>query len=384
MSGDIVRKIPLCIPDINQQDKDGVSETLNSQWLTNGAKTVEFEKRFAEYLGVKYAIAVNSGTAGLHLAMRVLKLEAGDEVIVPVLTFVATANAPIFCGATPVFADVDERTFNITPESILAKITKKTKAIIVVHYAGQPCGMKEIMQIAYDHNLFVVEDCAHSLGASYNRYQTGTIGIAGSFSFYPTKPLVTGEGGMITTNLKEVAESVTIMRSHGMTREARQRSVSATWQYDVVELGYNYRMSEMQASLGITQLTRVNAMRQRRAEIAEYYTRNLGYIDGIIPPFQADNRTNSYHLYVVKMIEKNFGISRDELFSRLASKGIGAGVHYTPLHLLTYYQQHYGYRKGDFPIAEKLYSEILSLPIYSKMTREDAEYVVQAIVDCQK
>lgn len=377
-------KIPLCLPDIVQKDKSAVLEALGSQWLTGGQRTVEFERRFAEYVGVKHAVAVNSCTAALHLAMRGLNIAKGDEVIVPTFTFAATANAPIFCGATPVFADIDEETFNISPESIEKHITKKTKAIIPVHIAGVPCEMEDILRIAMNHNLFVVEDCAHSLGASYVSWQTGSMGVAGCFSFYPTKPLTTCEGGMVTTNDKELADYVRLLRSHGMTKEAWERQESASWKYDVVELGYNYRLTEIQSALGISQLSRIDQMNAKRAEVAKYYTERLSGVKGIITPKLADNRTTSYHLYIIRVIEKEFGMSRDQLFTELANKGIECSVHYTPLHLMSYYSKKYGCKYGDCPIAEKVYDEVLSLPLFPKLIREQQDYVIDKIKELSK
>lgn len=373
-------EVPFAMPDIDQQDKKGVADVLDSQWLTGGQKTVEFEKKFAEYIGVKYAVAVNSCTAALHLAMRALNIGQGDEVIVPTMTFAATANAPIFCGAKPVFADIDEKTFNISPESVKERITSKTRAIIPVHIAGQPCELREILQIAMDHNLFVVEDCAHSLGATYQGFQTGRLSVAGCFSFYASKNITTGgEGGMITTNDGELAKYVRLMRTHCATKGVWERNQSASWEYDIVDLGYNYRMSEMAASLGISQLKRVDQMNERRAEVSEYYTERLRDISGIITPKLAENRTSSYHLYIIRVVEKKFGMSRDELFKGLAEVGIECSVHYKPLHMMSFYSQKYGYKVGDYPVAERVYSEILSLPLFSKMSDEQVEYVVEQI-----
>ena len=231
--------IPFYVPWINREDKNAVYDALKSRWLTGGPQAANFEKKFADYIGTKHAVAVSSCTAALHLAMRVLNIKSGDEVIVPVLTFAATANAPIFCGAKPVFADIDEKTFNLSPKDMMEKITSKTKAVIPVHYGGQPCDMKEILEIAKDHNLYVVEDCAHSLGAEYDRAKTGALGEMGCFSFYPTKIITTLEGGMITTNNKKLAERIRILREHGMSRTALARESNITWYYDVVDLGYN-------------------------------------------------------------------------------------------------------------------------------------------------
>ncbi len=377
-------EVPFSYPDINQEDKRAVLEVLGSQWLTGGQRTVEFEKGFAEYVGVKYAVAVNSGTAALHLAMRGIGIKEGDEVIVPTFTFAATANAPIFCGAKPVFADIDERTFNISPASIEKHITPRTKAIIPVHIAGQPCELQEILQIAMDYDLFVVEDCAHSLGATYRGFQTGRLSVASCFSFYPTKNICTGEGGMVTTNDEELARYIRLMRTHCATKEAWERQETANWQYDIVDLGYNYRLTEFQAALGISQLKRLDEMNGKRAKVVEFYNERLSKVKGIITPYQAENRTNSYHLYIIRVVEKEFGMSRGELFKRLAEKGVECSVHYTPIHMMSYYRARYGTKIGDCPIAEKIYPEILSLPLFSKLSDEQMEFVVKSIEESAK
>jgi len=375
----VKREIPFFVPLITEKDKKALLKTLNSRWLTGGAKTKEFENLFAKYVGVKHAVGVNSCTAALHLAMRALNIGSRDEVIVPVLTFASTANAPLFVGAKPVFADIEEKTFNISQKAIQDKITEKTKAIIVVHYGGQPCDMKEIMQIAKCHNLPVVEDCAHSLGAEYMGQKTGSISVIGCFSFYPTKIITTFEGGMATTNDGEIAKQIEILRQHGMTKGALEREKSTTWYYDIVDLGYNYRLNEFQSALGILQLRKIDEINRKRIEAAHYYTRKLKEVDAVIPPYEAANRTHMYHLYVVKIIEKKHRINRDELYKKLSTKGIGLSVHYTPLHLLKFYKKTLGHKMGDFPVAEQVYKEILSLPLYPTITKSQIDYVVKEI-----
>jgi UDP-4-amino-4,6-dideoxy-N-acetyl-beta-L-altrosamine transaminase len=375
-------EIPFFVPWITDEDKEEVLKILSSRWLTGGPKAKEFEKQFADYVRVKHAVSVSSCTAALHLAMRALNIKHGDEVIVPVFTFASTANAVIFCGAKPVFADIDTRTFNLTTEDILNKVTKKTKAVTVVHYAGQPADMKEIMEIAEDHRLHVIEDCAHSLGAGYQGRKTGGIGTAGCFSFYPTKGITTVEGGMLTTNEEQIAKKAKLLREHGMTRSALDREKGAEWYYDVADLGYNYRLTEVQAALGISQLKRVEDGIKKRVELAHYYTTKLSKIKGIITPYEAKNRTHVYHLYVIKVLKEKFGLSRDELFTKLSSKGIGLSVHYTPLHFMTLYKKMGTYHTGSFPNAEEAYKEVLSLPLFPTMTRNQINYVVNSIQDC--
>lgn len=374
----LTRQIPFCIPWITESDRKAVSEALKSRWLTGGPRAVQFEKAFASYVGTDYCVSVNSCTSALHLAMRVLNIKQGEEVIVPTLTFAATANAPIFCGAKPVFADIDEKTFNISPEDILEKITRRTRVIIPVHYGGQPCGMKEIGEIAEDHRLHIVEDCAHSLGSQYRGKKTGSFGIIGCFSFYPTKIITTLEGGMITTNDGKLAKRLKILREHGMTKSAVDRESEAAFNYDIIDLGYNYRLNEVQAALGISQLERIEEGIEKRIKIADYYTKLLKF-NGIAPPFRAKNRSHIFHLYVIKILEDKAGITRDELGKRLMENMIGVSVHYTPLHLLSFYKKFLNNHQKTFPVAERVYRQILSLPIYPALTKKSIDFVANAI-----
>jgi len=372
--------IPFFLPWITRDDKKAVRQSLNSRWLTGGPKVRGFEEEFAKYVGTKYAVAVNSCTAALHLAMRALSIGPGDEVIVPDLTFAATANAPIFCGAKPVFADIDEDTFNISSKQILEKITPKTKAIIPVHYGGQPCDMKEILEIATDYKLHVVEDCAHSLGAKYAGKQTGNFGTMGCFSFYPTKIITTFEGGMITTNDEKVEKKLRILREHGMSRNALERELGTNWYYDVVDLGYNYRLTEPQAALGTSQLTRVDDGIKRRIRIAGYYTKALKSNGAeIVVPHQDSDRSHIFHLYTIKVSKSRERTVRNGLFKNLAGAGIQASVHYTPLHLMSFYQQFLDKKSDAFPVADKIYEQILSLPLYPTLTKKEVTLITTQI-----
>jgi perosamine synthetase len=374
--------IPFYIPWINSEDKKAVLKALDSRWLTGGPKAANFERLFADYVGVKHAVSMGSCTEALHLSMRALGIKAGDEVIVPVLTFAATANAPIFCGARPVFADIDEETFNISPKDILKKITPKTKAIIPVHYGGQACDMREISEIAQDHKLHIVEDCAHSLGAQYGKVKTGNLGTLGCFSFYATKIITTFEGGMVTTNDEKFDKRLRIMREHGMTRTAIDRELNESWYYDVSELGYNYRLSEPQAALGMTQLARIDEGIEKRKKIADYFTERLSsHVDGgLIPPFKKANRSHIFHLYTIR-IEKKSGITRNEVFKHLSNNKIQSSVHYTPLHLMSFYKQFLTKESCRFPVAERLYGEILSLPIYPTMNKKTMALVATKTIE---
>lgn len=370
--------VPFFVPWISEEDKKAVMQALNSRWLTGGPRTKEFEELFTSYTRSKYSVAVNSCTAALHLAMRALNIGSGDEVIVPVLTFAATANAALFVGAKPIFADVDEKTFNISPREIEQRITEKTKAVIVVHYGGQPCDMKEIMEIAEDHNIEVVEDCAHALGALYRGKNAGTFGAVGCFSFYPTKIITTIEGGMATTEDEQTANKMRVLRDHGMTKTAFDREDKASWYYDVVDLGYNYRMNEVQAVLGIVQLKRIDDINEKRCAAAKYYTKRLSDIEGIITPYEAEDRTHLYHLYVIRVLQEKFGVNRDELFRNLSASGIGTSVHYTPLHQLTFYKKLCS-GKQSFPVAERVSKEILSLPLFPTMSKSQIDFVAEEI-----
>ncbi|MFX1536945.1 MAG: DegT/DnrJ/EryC1/StrS family aminotransferase, partial [Promethearchaeota archaeon] len=356
------KAIPFYVPWINREDRKAVYDALKSRWLTGGPQAANFEKMFADYVGTKHAVAVSSCTAALHLAMRVLNIKSGDEVIVPVLTFAATANAPILCGAKPVFVDINEKTFNISPKDVLEKITPKTKAIIPVHYGGQPCDMKKILEIAEDHKLYVVEDCAHSLGAEYYGMKTGNFGEIGCFSFYPTKIITSLEGGMVTTNDEKLAEKLRILRDHGMSRTAIERESKAIWKYDVVDLGYNYRLNEAQAALGISQLKRIDEGIKRRVQAANYYTKRLNEraFLGVVPPYEAPNRSHIFHLYSIKIQREITGVTRNEVFKKLSENGIQSSVHYTPLHLMSFYKQFLDKKSHVFSAAEKIYEKILS------------------------
>lgn len=371
-------KIPFYIPWITKEDEKAVSAALKCRWLTGGPIAVQFEKKFADYIGVKHAISVSSCTAALHLAMHVLNIKSGDEVIVPDITFAATANAPLFVGAKPVFADIDENTLNMSPKDLLSKITPKTKAIIPVHYGGQPCDMKEILEIAEDYKLNIVEDCAHSLGANYDDKKTGSFGVFGCFSFYPTKIVTTLEGGMITTNDDDLAKRLRTLRGHGMSKTALDRESEAAWYYDVVDLGYNYRLNEVQAALGISQLERVEEGINRRIKAAYHYRKRLK-LDGIVLPHEAPHRSHIFHLYTIKVEKDKFGKTRDELFKKLSDNGIGVSLHYTPLHKLSLYKKFLNSKANKFPVAERIYQQILSLPLYPTMTKNDVDFVVENI-----
>ena len=374
----LIMKVPYFEPWITDNDKKNVIKSLNQRWLTNGPFLSKFENKFQNYINSKYALGVGSATHALHLSNRALGIGPGDEVIVPTFTFAATANSVLYCGATVVLADIDPSTFNISLKSIKNLITKKTKAIIPVHYGGQSCDMDEIMSIAKKNKLKVIEDCAHSLGSKFNNSFCGTMGDVGCFSFYPTKIITTGEGGMITTNKNNLLKKFKQLRSQGMDITPNQREKLIQWKYDVVDLGYNYRLDEIRSSLGLSQLNRINNINKLRIKIADKYNKLLKNIKGISLPVIKSNRNHIFHLYSIK-IEKEYYLQRNELFKKLSDKGIGTSVQYYPLHLMSYNKNKYN--NLDFPVANKIKNQILCLPIFPTMTQKQIQYVASNLVN---
>lgn len=370
-------KVMLSDIDLGEEEINAVVEVLKSKWLSMGLVTQKFEQEFAKYLGVKYAFAVSSGTAALHIACRVLGIREGDEVIVPSLTFVATANAVLYCGAKPVFADITSLdNFNISPDDIQEKITNKTKAIIVVHYGGYPCDMRAIMEIAEDYKLKVIEDSAHAIGAEYEGKKCGTFGDVGCFSFFANKNLATGEGGMIVTNDDKLAEKIRIIRSHGMTALTWDRFKGHSYTYDVVDLGYNYRLTEIASALGLIQLKKLDKNNEKRKKIVEEYIKKLKKFSEIYIPFKNFKGKSSYHILPILLTEN---IDRFEFMKRLREKGIQTSVHYPPIHLFTYYRRLFGFREGILPKTEYVGKHEVTLPLHPLMKGEDIEYVVGCI-----
>lgn len=367
--------IPYSRQDIDEDDIQAVVEVLHSDFLTTGSMVEEFEKKVAEYTGAKYAVAVSSGTAALHAACYAAGIGKGDEVITSSITFAASANCVIYCGAKPVFADINPVTYNIAPEDIRRKINRRTKAIIPVHYTGQPCDMDEIHAIARENNLVVIEDAAHAMGASYNGEKIGMLSDLTTFSFHPVKHITTGEGGMITTNQAAFYKRLKLFRSHGITRDiGLMQSSEGGWYYEQLELGYNYRITDFQCALGISQLRKLDASVKRRIEIAHRYDEALKEVKGITTPAQVLGRQNSYHLYVIQVKH----IPREEAFNRLRSAGIGVNVHYIPVYKHPFYQTH-GYRGVSCPNAEAFYSHVISLPMYASLTDQQQEYVIEQV-----
>jgi perosamine synthetase len=370
-------KVPYFVPWITKDDKNSVQKALSQRWLTSGPYLQKFEKKFCNVIKTKFSCGVGSATHALHLSSKSLGIKPGDEVIVPSFTFAATANAVIYCGAKPIFADVDPETFNILPKDIEKKITKKTKAIIPVHYGGQSCDMNEIMKIAKKYRLNVIEDCAHALGSTYFDKKCGSIGEFGCFSFYPTKIITTGEGGMVTCKNPKLFKKINLFRSQALSISAKHREKIAQWKYDILDLGYNYRLDELRSSLGYSQISRLSEINKKRIKIASEYTKLINKINGIITPKIKPNRNHIFHLYTIK-IEKDFHLSRDELFDKLQSKGIGTSVQYYPLHLMSYYKKNFP-SKTPLPNSNLLKDTVLSLPIYPTMTLKQIKYVVSQI-----
>jgi perosamine synthetase len=368
----MIRNVTFAKPCFNDKDLDEIAskikDVLRSGWLTSGPNTQEFEKQFASYVGAQYSVAVNSCTAALHSVLLGLGIKQGDEVIVPSDTFVATANVALYVGAKPILADSDPETFNISPEDIQNKITKKTKAIIVVHLAGNPCDMKEINEIAQDHKVTVIEDAAHAHGSKYGKSYCGTLGLAACFSFYPTKVMTCGEGGMVTTNDSKLADKVKMIRNHGR---------AAYGPAEIVELGFNFRMTDIHAVIGLSQLSHLSEYVKRRNNLATLYAEQLAKIGWLKPQKVRDGNLCSYYVYNVKL-EDGAPLTRDELAARLNQKGVGTSILYHPIHSQPYYSKLY---KGGnaLPVAQELGERTIALPMHNNLSAEDVKYVAATI-----
>lgn len=372
-------------PMIEQPEIDEVVASLKSGWIGTGPKVHKFEEMFKEYKGRRFAIALNSCTSALHLSMLVIGIKPGDEVIVPAMTFAATANAVIHTGGIPIFADCEKDTMNIDPEDIERKITSKTKAIIPVHFAGRACNMDAIMNIAKRHNLRVIEDCAHAIESEYKGKKTGTFGELGCFSFYVTKNIVTGEGGMVITDNEDYANQIKILALHGMSKDAWRRFSDEGYKhYQVVYSGFKYNMMDIQAAIGIHQLQRIDKYWEGRKNIWNRYNDTFKNLPVFIPvPIEANTR-HAYHLYTLLLDIDKLKIIRDQFLDEMTKQNIGIGVHYIALHLHPYYQNTYGYKRGDFPNAEWISDRTVSLPISAKLIDEDVEDVVEAVKEVLK
>ena len=365
---------------IEQDDIDAVVDVLKSDYVTTGPAVEQFEKAVAKYVGAKYAVAIANGTAALHAACYAAGIGLGDEVITTPITFAASANCALYCGATPVFADIEEDTYNIDPKEIEKKITERTKAIVAVHFTGQPCKMDEIHAIAKKHKLVVIEDAAHALGADYKGKRVGSMSDMTTFSFHPVKHITTGEGGMIVTDSKKLYDKLILFRSHGITRDAKKLEKNeGGWYYEQQDLGYNYRITDIQCALGTSQMKKLDKFVERRRAIAKRYDEAFKDIPEIICPVQAEGCNNSWHLYVIQVL----GRKRKNVFDDLRAVNIGVNVHYIPVYKHPYYQKN-GYEKVLCPNAEQYYERAISLPMYPLLSEEEQEYVIEQVIKVVK
>jgi perosamine synthetase len=364
---------------IDDQDIAAVAEVLRSDWLTTGPKVGEFEEGFADFVGAEYAVSFSSGTAALHGATFAAGLQQGDEAITSPMSFAATANCVLYVGSRPVFVDVSSDTLNIDPEKIPAAITFRTRAILPVDYAGHVADLDPILQLADASGLTVIEDACHALGGCYKGRKVGSIAHMTVFSFHPVKHLTTGEGGMAVTNNPALAEKLRCFRNHGITSDARQRQACGQWFYEMVSLGFNYRLTDIACALGLSQLAKLEDKLARRREIAARYERSLREIPGVILPTVRDGVEPAWHLYPIRLDPRVLRVDRGEVFRALRAENIGVNVHYIPIHLHPYYRERFGYEGGEYPIAEGAYQNLISLPMFHGMSDQDTSDVIEAV-----
>jgi len=382
LGGKPVRKtfLPFARPFIGEKEKKAVIEALESGWISLGPKNKEFEEKLAKYLRVKYVVAVNSCTSGLFLSLKALNIGEGDEVIIPTYTFCASANVVEHLNAKPVFVDVEPNTMLIDVEKMEEKITDRTKAIMPVHFAGQPADLDKILKIAREYQVEVIEDAAHAIGAEFDGKKIGGFSLTTSFSFYAIKNMTTGDGGAVATNNDEIAEKLRILRLHGMDKDAwRRYSAKGSWFYDVLEAGYKMNLTDIQAALGIVQLSRLDNFIRKRRELAKYYIELLEELDFIELPIEKPKRKHVFHLFTIFLKEDKLRINRNKFIEALRAENIGTSVHFIPVHTFTYYRRKYRHKPEDFPVAWEYYNREISLPLFNGMKEEDAEDVVKAI-----
>lgn len=369
--------IPYGRQSIDEGDIQAVVDVLRSDYLTTGPKVSEFEQKVADYVGAKYAVAVSNGTAALHIACLTAGICQGDEVITTPITFAASSNCVLYCGGKTVFADIDADTYNISPQEIEKKITASTKAIIPVHYTGQPCDMDAITEIAKKYNLLVIEDAAHALGAVYKGKKIGSISDMTCFSFHPVKPITTGEGGMVVTNDEQLYKRLVLFRNHGITKDEEFLTENqGSWFYQQLELGYNYRITDISCALGISQINKLNSFLEKRWEIANLYNNAFKDVEGLKIPQQLEDCNSGWHLYMIQVIHKK----RKEIFDALRAVGIGVNVHYIPIYQHPYYRIH-GYSNCCCKNAENFYEHAISLPIYPTLTEEQQQYIIDKLIN---
>jgi perosamine synthetase len=379
--GTPVRKtlLPYGHQSIGEDDIQAVVEVLRSDWLTTGPKVAEFEEGFAAAVDAKFAVSFSSGTAALHGAAFAAGLGPGDEAITSPLTFAATANCVLYQGAKPVFADVCPDTLSLDPDHCAARITPKTRAVLPVDYAGHPAHLDAILQLADRHGLTVIEDACHALGAEYKGRRTGSVAHMTVFSFHPVKHIATGEGGMVTTDRRELAEKLRRFRNHGISSEARERQATGQWHYEMVDLGFNYRLTDMACALGLSQLKKLASNLARRREIAARYTASFCHLSGVIPPAVRADVNPAWHLYPIRLERSKLTADRAKVFRALRAENIGVNVHYIPVHLHPYYRKRFGYKGGEYPVAEGAFEQLISLPMFHGMTDQDVVDVVEAL-----
>jgi perosamine synthetase len=388
--------LPFALPVIGEEEVSEVLDVLKSGWITTGPKVKLFEREFAEYIGCKHAIAVNSCTAALHLALEAIGIGEGDEIITSPMTFAATTEVIRYFKARPVFVDIDSTTMNLDVKLLEETVQrrcesgdgKRLKAIIPVHYAGYPCDMDTIMALASRYNLRIIEDAAHAFPTSYKRKMIGTLGDITCFSFYATKNITTGEGGMITTDNEEYANRMRIMSLHGISKDAWKRyTAEGSWYYEIIAPGYKYNLTDIAAGLGVAQLRKADAFLKRRMQIADRYHEAFQELNELDLPLVVEGKegtTHSWHLYVIRLNLQRLQIDRNRFIDELKRKGIGTSVHFIPLHIHPYYREVYGYQSDDFPVAYETYQRIISLPIYARMTDDDVTRVIESVTDIVK
>jgi len=374
-------KIPFNRPSITEREIAEVTAALKSGWITTGPRTRRFEEEFAAYCGARHAVAVNSCTAAMHLALSAIGLQPDDEVITTPYTFAASSEVVLYHGAKPVFVDIDPATFNLDPELIEASITERTRAILPVHIAGHPVEMDPLMAIADRYGLKVIEDAAHAVETHYRDRRIGTLGDATAFSFYATKNLTTGEGGMLATDDDEIAETARVLSLHGMSRDAWKRyDTGGSWYYEIIAQGYKYNMTDIQAALGLAQLARLEEMRERRLEIVAAFNGAFGELGELVLPPAAAGHRHAWHLYLLRLRPELLTIDRNRFIELLQESGISPSVHFIPLHLMPLYQRDWGYQAGDFPRAEAAYANEITLPLYPDLTGPEVDYIIQTVV----
>ncbi len=374
---------------IDQDDIAAVTKVLESDFLTQGPEVINFEKNLADFLEARFAVVVANGTAALHLAVKALDLEKGNQGITCPNTFTASANCFVYNGLEPAFVDIDEKTYCMDPAELEKHITPRTKVVIPIHFSGQPADMERIHDIALKRDIHVIEDASHAIGSKYeNGQMVGSCCFADMciFSFHPVKTIATGEGGAITTNRKDLYDKLILLRNHGITKDPSKFKIDHSnppnpWYYEMLDLGFNYRMTDIQAALGTSQLKRIGSFIQRRREIVARYNEAFKNIPWLTTPYEREKVFSAFHLYVLKIDFDGIGKTRRQVMEELKAKGVGTQVHYIPVHLHPYYREHFGFKEGDFPKAEEYYQQCLSIPLYPKMTDDDVKHVIHAIME---